>query len=87
MPITPDRRLGLKVDENGTTPVVDSIYRLIIVASLRSKQLQRGSEPRIVADPKRRKNTSIALEEIRQGLVQFHSFPVAEPNGLGDPIG
>jgi DNA-directed RNA polymerase omega subunit len=50
---------------------VDSIYRLIILAGLRSKQLVRGSQPRIGADPSRRKNTSIALEEIRQGLVYF----------------
>jgi DNA-directed RNA polymerase omega subunit len=50
---------------------VDSIYRLIILAGLRSKQLVRGSQPRIEADPSRRKNTSIALEEIRQGLVYF----------------
>ena len=50
---------------------VDSIYRLIILAGLRSKQLLRGSQPRIDADPLRRKNTSIALEEIRQGLVSF----------------
>lgn len=54
---------------------VDSIYRLIILAGLRSKQLVRGSQPRIEADPLRRKNTSIALEEIRQGLVYFSIGP------------
>ena len=61
----------LDVEKNGDLTQVDSIYRLIILAGLRSKQLLRGSQPRIDADPMKRKNTSIALEEIRQGLVTF----------------
>lgn len=61
----------LGVGKNVETVHVDSIYRLIILAGLRSKQLLRGSTPRIKADPLRRKNTSIALEELRQGLVSF----------------
>ena len=52
-------------------PGIDSRYRLIVVAALRSKQLQRGSIPRIEVDRQRRKNTSIALEEVKQGLVPF----------------
>ena len=52
-------------------PGIDSRYRLIVVAALRSKQLQRGSVPRIDADPLKRRNTSIALEEVKQGLVPF----------------
>jgi DNA-directed RNA polymerase omega subunit len=56
---------------NADLSKLDSIYRLIIVAGLRSKQLVRGSHPRIVANPLKRKNTSIALEEVRQGLVPF----------------
>jgi DNA-directed RNA polymerase omega subunit len=52
-------------------PGIDSSYRLIVVAALRSKQLLRGSTPRIEADPRKRKNTSIALEEVKQGLVAF----------------
>lgn len=61
----------VKLDGKKSLVHVDSIYRLIILAGLRSKQLLRGSQPRIDADPLRRKNTSIALEEIRQGLVPF----------------
>jgi DNA-directed RNA polymerase omega subunit len=53
------------------SPGIDSRYRLIVVAALRSKQLVRGALPRIVADPLKRRNTSIALEEVRQGLVEF----------------
>lgn len=49
----------------------ESRFRLIIVASLRAKQLQRGAHPRIEADAQRRRNTSIALAEVRQGLVPF----------------
>ncbi len=52
-------------------PGIDSRYRLIVVAALRSKQLQRGSLPRIDADPLKRRNTSIALEEVKQGLIPF----------------
>jgi len=52
-------------------PGIDSRYRLIVVAALRSKQLLHGARPRIDADPLRRRNTSIALEEVKKGLVPF----------------
>ena len=52
-------------------PGIDSRYRLIVVAALRSKQLLRGAQPRIEADPRKRRNTSIALEEVKRGLVPF----------------
>jgi DNA-directed RNA polymerase omega subunit len=52
-------------------PGVDSRYRLIVVAALRAKQLLRGSLPRIEVDVRRRRNTSIALEEVKRGLVPF----------------
>ena len=52
-------------------PGIDSRYRLIVVAALRAKQLLHGSTPRIDVDPVRRRNTSIALEEVKQGLVPF----------------
>ena len=50
---------------------IDSRFRLVVVAALRSKQLLRGSRPRIEADARRHRNTSIALEEVRRGLVHF----------------
>jgi DNA-directed RNA polymerase omega subunit len=52
-------------------PGIDSRSRLIVVAALRAKQLLHGSVPRIDVDPVRRRNTSIALEEVKQGLVPF----------------
>lgn len=50
---------------------IDSIYRMIVVAGLRNKQLVNGGKPRISPDPTRRRNISIALEEVRRGLVPF----------------
>jgi DNA-directed RNA polymerase omega subunit len=63
-----------------------SRFELVILTALRSKQLQRGSHPRIEADPLRRKSTSIALEEVRQGLVPFTAPYVAQEDN-GDESG
>ncbi len=52
-------------------PGVDSRFRLVMVAAQRSKQLQRGARPRVDDDPKRRRPTTIALEEVKLGLVPF----------------
>jgi DNA-directed RNA polymerase subunit omega len=70
--------------EEGTWPGIDSRFRLIVVAAQRSKQLQRGARPRIDADTKRRRNTSIALEEVKQGLVPFINNTKEAPVGGGD---
>jgi DNA-directed RNA polymerase omega subunit len=59
------------IDHGEQWPGIDSRFRLIVVAALRSKQLLRGSPARIEPDPLRRRNTSIALEEVRHGLVPF----------------
>ena len=67
-------------------PGIDSRYRLIVVAALRSKQLLRGASPRIVADPLKRRNTSIALEEVKQGLVEFR-ITDKDQEGDGDDAG
>jgi DNA-directed RNA polymerase omega subunit len=50
---------------------IDSSFRLSIIAALRTKQLRNGSPARIKADQRWRKDTSIALEEVKQGLVRF----------------
>ena len=59
------------VEEESTSPEMDSKYRLIIVAAKRSKQLQRGARPRIEIDPQKHKPTRIALEEVQQGKIDF----------------
>ena len=59
-----------EMDATGV-PEVDSKYRLIILAAKRSKQLQRGAQPRIEIDPQKHKPTRIALEEVIRGRVHF----------------
>ena len=65
-----------EVDETTEQPQsqeIDSKYRLIILAAKRSKQLQRGARPRIDIDPTKHKVTRIALEEVVQGKILFHT--------------
>ena len=50
---------------------IDSKYRMILLAAQRSKQLQRGANPRVNADSKKTKSTRIALEEIKQNKIHF----------------
>ena len=57
--------------DGAQSPEVDSKYRLIILAAKRSKQLQRGAQPRIDIDPQKHKPTRIALEEVILGRVHF----------------
>ena len=56
---------------NDIWPGIVSRFQLVLLAGRRSKQLLRGARPRIPADPLKRKNTSIALEELRRGLLPF----------------
>jgi len=62
-----------ELTDQAPPPEIDSKYRLIILAAKRSKQLQRGARPRIEIDPMKHKPTRIALEEVIQGTVQFHT--------------
>lgn len=66
-------------------PGVDSRYRLIMVAAFRSKQLQHGSSPRIEAHPRRHRHTSIAIEEVKRGLIPYKIIDKAEPS-LADSL-
>ena len=66
-----DNKALTGVANEGTWPGIDSRFRLIIVAGLRAKQLLHGSKPRIETNKGRRRNTSIALEEVKRGLVHF----------------
>lgn len=53
------------------TPAIDSKYRMILLAAQRSKQLQRGANPRVAADVRKTKPTRIAMEELRQNKIHF----------------
>jgi len=64
-------------------PGIDAHFRLIIVAAKRSKQLVRGATARIEPDPLRRRNTSIALEEVKRGLVPFTIF---DPDQVAEQV-
>ncbi len=70
----PDQELDELV-EQPPPPEIDSKYRLIILAAKRSKQLQRGARPRIEIDSTKHKPTRIALEEVIQGRIHFHTKP------------
>ncbi len=59
---------------------MDSDFRLVIVAALRTGQLLHGAAARIAPNPLRRKNTSVALEEIKRGLVHFSTQSPEEGN-------
>lgn len=54
-----------------TGPGEISIFRAVVVAAARVKQLRRGSKPLIELAGKRQKNTTIAMEEVRRGLIGF----------------
>lgn len=66
---------GRAVGNNGNEgwPGIVSRFQLVLLAGRRSKQLLQGARPRIPTDPLKRRNTSIALEELRRGLVPFRS--------------
>ena len=71
----------------GSGPGEISRFRAVVLAALRVKQLRRGSKPRIELDDKKHKNTIIAMEEVRRGLISFteSALPHAHlSNGMGD---
>jgi DNA-directed RNA polymerase subunit omega len=61
--------------ESRVNPVIDSKYRMIILAAQRSKQLQRGANPRVDMDPRKSKSTRIAMRELEDGKVDFEITP------------
>jgi DNA-directed RNA polymerase omega subunit len=69
-------------------PGIVSRFQLVLLAGRRSKQLFNGAHPRIPADPLKRRNTSIALEELRRGLVPFaaHNQNPSQTNHM-DTVG
>lgn len=54
-----------------------SIYRFIIVAAKRARQLQSGVRPKVQASSK--KPTRVAVEETRRGLIPFIDPERAQP--------
>ena len=54
-----------------------SVYRFIVVAAKRARQLQSGARPKVHATS--RKMTRIAIEETRKGLVPYFDPETAPP--------
>ncbi len=61
-----------------------SVYRFIIAAAKRARQLQAGARPLISTTS--RKPTKIAMEEIREGEVAVESAPQEEPETAEEPV-
>ena len=61
-----------ELDNEEWTTEIDSKYRLVLLAAKRCKQLQKGAKPRL--HNSEMKNTQIALEEVRRGLVQYQTI-------------
>ena len=55
-----------------------SRFREVVVAGFRAKQLLRGSRPRIEPHPDKHKNTTIAVEGVRQGLISFTQLALSK---------
>lgn len=53
------------------------IYRFILAAARRARQLQRGARPLI--STMSRKPTRVAMEEVRKGAVEVTIVPEGEP--------
>jgi len=63
-------------------PLVSNRFLFVDIAALRAKQLRRGARPRIDQTPhdnhpQPKKAERVAMEEVRQQLVQFE-MPIAK---------
>jgi len=70
------------INGNERWPGISSRFQLVILASRRSKQLFNGAHSRIPADPLKKRNTSIALEELSRGLIHFKGQVENEPQTI-----
>lgn len=73
-PTTAKGKVFGDVNSHEFWPGIVSRFQLVLLAGHRSKQLYKGAQPRIPTDPLKRRNTSIALEELRRGLVSFNGL-------------
>jgi DNA-directed RNA polymerase subunit omega len=60
-----------------------SMYRFIIVAAKRARQLQSGARPFLPTTSK--KPTITAMEEVRRGLVKYEDRATAPPPPPEEP--
>ena len=66
-------------DQIWTIPIDEEkgVYRFVLAAARRARQLQAGARPRISTQS--RKSTKIAMEEVRDGNVDVQIIPEGEP--------
>ena len=55
--------------ESNETNVIDSKYRMILMAAKRARQLQGGAKPLVHTTS--RKTTRVAQEELKAGVIKF----------------
>ncbi len=66
-------------------PPIESRFLFVDIAALRAKQLRRGARPRVQTaegpgSDHPRKPERVAMEEVREGLVEYHlPDPAAVP--------
>ena len=65
------------------SPSMENKFKFITVAAARCNQLQRGARPRV--ESRSRKNSTIAQEEVRQGLIEFR-VPEELKEGTASPM-
>ena len=61
----------------GLTGIPDSQFAYVVVVSRRARQLMMGGRP-LVDNPKSRKTSRIAEEELQQGLLEYELPEVPE---------
>ena len=61
----------------GLTSVPESQFAYVVVVSRRARQLMMGGRP-LVDNPKSRKTSRIAEEELQQGLLEYELPEVPE---------
>lgn len=54
-------------------PVIDSKFRLVLLAANRAEQIMRGARPKVEAGKK--KSVRVAMDEIRNDLVDWGYGP------------
>ncbi|HUJ81468.1 MAG TPA: DNA-directed RNA polymerase subunit omega [Candidatus Acidoferrales bacterium] len=61
----------------------ESQFAYVVVVSRRARQLMMGARP-LVENPRSRKNTRIAEEELLEGALEYELPEVPEGTGDGD---
>ena len=64
-----------------STQAPDSQFAYVVVVARRARQLMIGGRP-LVENPRSRKNTRIAEEELHAGMLEYETPDIAEPEEI-----